>query len=161
MTIKKATLKGLRGNYQENYTVGEVVFRKYKKEWHIYTSATSPNGRPAVTARTIMAPNSIKFVGDNPELEEALRKAAKPISTINDKRDNFRVTLSQIEIEYDNRSGELTGYRFKGTSAEEIKTHEQEMKARKEVYSKIPVFGAFLGIVPSYKLTYELSRENN
>jgi hypothetical protein len=156
--FKKATLRGLKGNYSGGYAVGDVVYRKYGKQWYIYTSRmTTSWGSSRATELVSMAGNSIQYVNNNPDLLEALKKACKPISTINDKIDNDRWSLKDFVISFDPDTGNIMGHEIKVASAEEILSQKQAEKARLEEYNKMPTYGAFLGI-GSYKLTYDLRK---
>lgn len=145
MATKKVNLTGLRGNYKNDYLIGEVVFRKYQKQWHIYTSCKNvPWGVSPAKDRVTMAPNSLPYVKEHDDLRDALMKAGKPLTTINDKTDNVRWGLSDIVIEYDTETGLIVGHKLTVASPDDIKTHREVVKARKEHYNKMPSFATFL-----------------
>lgn len=160
MAIKKVTLNGLRGNYQSGYRVGDTVFRKYKKEWHIYTIASENSLKVRFVAgpRVVKAANAITYIHANPDLAQALAKAGKPLTTINDKIDNARWGLSDIEIHFNDKDGTIVGHKINVKTPEDIKAHKELVKERKEQYQKLPSFGAFLAFTDSH-LTYLLSEE--
>jgi hypothetical protein len=161
MRKERVTLRGLKGNEKNSYHVGDIVYRKYNKEWHIYVRHVEISfgyGKPIST--TVKAINSVDYVNSNPDLLEALKKAGKPLSNINDKEDNVRLGIRDIEIHYDPRSAAITKHKIKAGSPEKIKVHKDIVKEREEIYSKLSTFGSFMSIL-NYNLTYELSNQNN
>jgi hypothetical protein len=158
MAIRKVRLKGLRGNYQNGYAEGEVVYRKYKKEWHIYVQASqNMYGLRYSRERITMAHNSIAYVEAHEDLQEALKKAGKPLSTINDKVNNPRLGLHDIEISYDDVKGVIKSHKILVKDPVNIKLHKEVIKERAEIYSKLDTFGVFLSNAGN-KLTCLLSK---
>jgi hypothetical protein len=157
-TTKTIRLKGLRGNYQSDYEAGDVVFRKYKKEWHIYTTTVYSKFGGRAVEQVRKASNAPLYIEANEDLALALKKVGKPLTTINDKIDNERLGFQEIEITYNPNNGKILKHKIHAKSVEDIKTHKELVKERFEHYEKMPEFGAFMTIANS-KLTYKLSDE--
>jgi hypothetical protein len=153
--FKTVQLRGLRGNYQNGYAVGEVVYRKYNREWHIYT--TTPQlrfGSRTSIDRVQRASNDVEYVEAHPDLQAALKRAAKPVTTINDKVNNGRPSLACISIMYDPSTGNIIGHSI----AEGVTHTAEEKKEKLKEYDSITNFGTFLGIATRIKLTFKSSK---
>lgn len=134
MKYETFRLNGLKANYKRAYNQGDTVYRKYNREWHIYANVPTPHG---TTVRRIS--NDHNYITTN--LLDEMKKLAKPISTINDKKDNYRPKIEDVEIIYDPETNRIIGHNI--TSAERIKRTEE---AKKE-YEAMEGFGVFLAIV--------------
>jgi hypothetical protein len=131
MKYKTFRLNGLKANYGRTYAVGDTVYRKYNREWHIYVPFETSHGTSIRRAS-----NDHAYITTN--LLEDMKKLAKPISTINDKTDNARPKLNDVELIYDPTTNRIVGHNI--NSVERIKRIEE---AKKE-YDTMEGFGVFL-----------------
>ena len=132
MKYETFRLNGLKANYKrEGYKAGDIVYRKYGREWHIYVPYPTTHG---ISIRRALNDND--YVIHN--ILDDIKKLAKPISTINDKVDNLRTKVSDIEIIYDPDTNRIIGHNI--TSAERLKRIEETKKE----YEEMEGFGVFL-----------------
>jgi hypothetical protein len=138
MALEKVRLHGLYGNYKSKYDEGSVVYRKYGSEWHVYVPFKG--GRLSGVRRAI---NDDQFIKTN--ILPEIKKLARPYSTINDKKDNLRLNISQVTLTVDTDTLMIVGYEIGGVSmtTKDALTEEQK-EANKAIYESSPLFGAFL-----------------
>lgn len=134
MKYETFRLSGLKANYKRSYEQGDIVYRKYNREWHIYANVPTTHG---TVVRRIS--NDHSYITTN--FLDEMKKLAKPISTINDKKDNHRPKLEDVELIYDPTTNRIIGHNV--NSVERIKRIEE---AKKE-YETMEGFGVFMARV--------------
>jgi hypothetical protein len=133
------SLTGLRANKLplESYKIGDVVHRKYGKEWHIYVPVVNSFDKHVIRR----AINDHSYVPEH--LEHHLKARCRPLTKINDKVDNPRPMLGDIIIKVDTKSGRIIGHRFHYATAKAPVT-EEDKTAREAHYAEMPSYGVFL-----------------
>lgn len=135
---RKITLRGLKANYN-TYEEGDVVYRKYNREWHIYVS-TNNFGRKRVERFH----NDDIFVKANPALLAALKLASRPFSQINDKIDNHRRNIGKITITGNASTRMITAFEVSDTLPAAVA--KKVSKADKKLLEEHPHFAVFLSL---------------
>jgi hypothetical protein len=137
MTKRQVQLNGLKAENSRDLKEGDVVYRKFGSQWRIYVRYVGPSGISTV----ILASNWGAFLRENPELLAALKKSAKPFSTINDKENNHRRLMGHITITYDDRTAKLLSYTI---NEEGLANKTAPVSADKEAYAALETFGVFM-----------------
>lgn len=139
--MKTIQLNGLKANYRlGRYKEGDVVYRKYGREWHIYLAYVGRGGTQSIMRAT----NDREFINENEELLEALKKAAKPFSQIDDKADNDRPLLGNISITYNERTLRITKYSIDYDGITSKTVAPTAAATKRAMYEALETFGAFL-----------------
>lgn len=140
MAIVEIKLNGLKGNKKgrDAYEAGDVVKRKYGREWHIYIPVDSTLSHETLIRRA----NNDQIFADT-VLGDILTKAAKPSTTINDKIDNSRPNISTIYITVNTETRQILDYRLEGAMRPVKEIKEEAIIIKKTMYNELEHFGAF------------------
>ena len=133
LTIVHFNLNGLsKEGYRADKKAGDVAYSKRNRYFEITVPYISPlSGEMTTRAGWI---SSVKVEHD---LNVALKKAARPFTTINTKVDNARPKLSNIMISVNSNSGEIVSFTENG------RDYEQEAQERISILEENPTYALF------------------